>query len=315
MITPLVSICMPAYNAAPYIQEAVQSIIDQTYTNWELIIVDDGSTDSTSSILDSVDDRRISIYHQENKGQCAAANKAFELSRGELIKFFDADDILDPLTLEKQVKKLGGTQTDVASAEWGRFYNHNLDTFRLNEEAVWRDMPAVDWLVESWANAQCMMQCGLWMIPRKIINSAGLWDERLSLINDFDFFTRILINSENVLFTPGARLYYRSGINNSLSGTKTRRAYESAYLSVEKGTDALLTIRNNIAAKQSCANIWQNFIYDAYPAHMDLVKMAEKHVRRLVHPTLRFQAGPYGKALAKLVGWKLVKGFRHYSKI
>jgi len=311
MTTPLVSICMPAYNAAPYIVDAIQSVIDQTYGNWELIVVDDGSIDGTADILDSMDDYRIHIYHQKNKGQCAAANKAFELSSGELIKFFDADDILSPAALENQVKKLDGSQTDIASAMWGRFYNNDLTTFKLNPESVWRDMPASDWLVESWIAAQPMMQCGLWLIPRSIINKAGLWDERLSLINDFDFFTRVLVNCNNVLFTTDAVLYYRSGLTNSLSGTKTRKGYESAFLSIEKAVAALLQVRDDAPAKQSCANIWQNFIYDVYPLHMDLVKMAEKHLTTLPAPTLSFPCGGYTKLLHNFLSWKFIKTIKH----
>src|ERR1700761_7192282 len=93
---PLVSICMPAYNAGNYIMAAINSVIDQSYQNWELIIVNDGSTDNTGTELENINDSRIKIYNQTNKGQCAAANAAFGFSTGELIKFMDADDLISP---------------------------------------------------------------------------------------------------------------------------------------------------------------------------------------------------------------------------
>lgn len=304
---PLVSICMPAYNAGKFIAEAIQSVINQTYKNWELIIVNDGSTDETVSIIKTFNDDRIKIFYQENTGQCAAANKAFEMSNGSLIKFFDADDILSPSMLASQVARLNHSPLNVASAQWGRFYDNDINTFKLNPEAVWRDMPSIEWLVESWKNARSMMQCALWLIPREIINKAGLWDERLSLINDFDFFTRVLVNSETVLFTPDACLYYRSGIKSSLSYTKTRKAFESAYLSIEKATQTLLNVRNDQNSCLSCANVWQNFIYDVYPLCPDLIQKAEAHLAYLPAPSIVFPSGGYTKLMTRFFNWKTLK--------
>src|ERR1044071_8840378 len=94
---PLVSICMPAYNAAKYIDATLESILNQTYENIEIIVVNDGSTDGTKEILTKYSHRdNIRILHTENRGQCVAANKAYEQASGEYIKFFDADDIMSP---------------------------------------------------------------------------------------------------------------------------------------------------------------------------------------------------------------------------
>lgn len=298
---------MPAYNAEKYIEEAIQSIIDQTYTNWELIIVDDGSVDRTALLAASFDDRRITVLHQENKGQCAAANAAYMASKGDFIKFFDADDLLSSEMIELQVKKINGLSDCVASSAWGRFHNDDILTFRLSVETVWRDMPATNWLIEAWRDAEPMMQCALWLIPRKIIEIAGLWDESLSLINDFDFISRIIVASRMVLHVGGATLYYRSGLSNSLSGTKTRKAFESAYRATEKGTKVLLEKRTDEAAKLSCANIWQNFIYTVYPHHRDLIWAAKEHLRQLPEPDLQFKSGGYTKALLRIMNWKTVK--------
>src|SRR5688500_3635958 len=100
--SPLVSICMPVYNGEKYIKEAIQSVTSQSYSNWELIIVNDGSKDNTASVLNSISDSRIKVFHQENKGQCSAANFAFKNSSGSFIKFFDADDLLSSDMIQKQ---------------------------------------------------------------------------------------------------------------------------------------------------------------------------------------------------------------------
>ncbi|MGO5542846.1 glycosyltransferase family 2 protein [Blautia sp. HCP3S3_H10_1] len=101
----LVSIIMPSYNTAKYIALAIQSIIEQTYQNWELIIVDDYSTDSTDLIVESIHDSRIKyIKNEKNLGAAACRNKAIRHAKGRWIAFLDSDDKWKPEKLEKQIK-------------------------------------------------------------------------------------------------------------------------------------------------------------------------------------------------------------------
>lgn len=92
---PLVSIIMPVYNCEKYLSEAIESVLGQTYSNWELLIIDDGSTDDTSKIVDNYAEinTKIKVYHRENKGVSQARNFGLEISKGELITFIDGDDI------------------------------------------------------------------------------------------------------------------------------------------------------------------------------------------------------------------------------
>lgn len=103
---PLVSIITPAYNAEKYIAETIQSVINQTYKNWELIIIDDGSTDNTSKIINSFKDKRILLSYQKNQGVSVARNLGLSLVQGKYITFLDADDILPPRSLEVRVNYL-----------------------------------------------------------------------------------------------------------------------------------------------------------------------------------------------------------------
>ena len=91
-MNPLVSVCMPCFNAERYVKIAIDSILEQSWDSLEIIIVNDGSTDASELILDSIADSRVRVIHQENRGQCAAANRALAEAQGTLIKFFDADD-------------------------------------------------------------------------------------------------------------------------------------------------------------------------------------------------------------------------------
>lgn len=105
VIDGLVSIIMPSWNTERFITETIQSVIDQTYQNWELIIVDDCSTDNTDAIVASFKDDRIKYFHNEkNSGAALTRNKAMREARGEWIAFLDSDDLWMPEKLEKQIK-------------------------------------------------------------------------------------------------------------------------------------------------------------------------------------------------------------------
>ncbi len=103
---PLVTVLMPVYNAAKYIDESIQSILDQSYINFELLIINDGSTDNTTTIIQSYLDPRIRLIEQEGKGISFALNTGLRAAQGEYIARFDADDICYPVRLEKQVNFL-----------------------------------------------------------------------------------------------------------------------------------------------------------------------------------------------------------------
>lgn len=101
----LVSIIMPSYNTAPYIKQTIQSVLDQTYANWELIIVDDCSTDNTNEVVDTIKDCRIHYFKNEkNSGAAISRNKALREAKGQWIAYLDSDDLWMPEKLEKQIK-------------------------------------------------------------------------------------------------------------------------------------------------------------------------------------------------------------------
>lgn len=101
----LVSIIMPSYNTASFIEETIQSVLNQTYTNWELIIVDDCSTDNTDEVLENIKDSRIRYFkNDKNSGAAVSRNKALREAKGQWIAYLDSDDLWMPEKLEEQIK-------------------------------------------------------------------------------------------------------------------------------------------------------------------------------------------------------------------
>lgn len=104
MIDGLVSIIMPSWNTGRFIAESIQSVLNQTYTNWELLIVDDCSTDNTDDVVASFQDERIRYFHNaKNSGAALTRNRAMQEAQGEWIAFLDSDDLWMPDKLEKQL--------------------------------------------------------------------------------------------------------------------------------------------------------------------------------------------------------------------
>jgi glycosyltransferase involved in cell wall biosynthesis len=125
---PTVSVVMPAYNASNYIQEAINSVIAQTFSNWELIIVDDGSTDTTSDILaeNCKQDDRITSFFQENGKQGKARNLGISHARGIYIAFLDADDFWLPEKLEIQLREIEERNVDLVFSDSYIFNDNNV---------------------------------------------------------------------------------------------------------------------------------------------------------------------------------------------
>ncbi len=305
---------MPAYNAGMYIKESIDSVLRQSYHKFELLIINDGSTDNTKSILDDYVDSRIRIIHTTNRGQSAAANLAYKYSKGDYIKFFDADDLLSEDFLKSQLQQVIGKDDVIASASWGRFYNDDIETFKLDQESVWRNMAPIDWLKESLRSGHNMMQCALWLIPRKIISTAGLWNEKLNLINDFEFFIRILLASNKILFCENAILYYRSGLSNSLSGKKTDDALNSAYISTKLGMEALIRFEDSYITRKLAANQFQHLMFQLYPVNLPLFRLCASEIKKLGKPDVKMNAGGITKIMNVLIGWKWTNLIKYYLK-
>lgn len=310
---PLVSILMPCFNAESYVGAAIESVLAQTYRHIELIVVNDGSTDGSAAVLEPFGQRGVTIIHQPNAGQCAAANRALAAAQGDYIKFFDADDLLAPDMIEKQVAALNGSTDCIAFGEWSRFQGEPGEaTFPRLE--MYRDADPIDWLASEWAGGAPMTQCAMFLIPRRVLLETGGWDERLSLINDFEFFARVLLKARWLRFVPNARLYYRSGLAGSLSRQKSRKAAESAALSLLTGTGHLLAAEDSARTRRACANVLMTFEYGFYPEFPDLRAKIRARVVELGGATLPPDGPPRFHTLRKFIGWRAARRVQHLAE-
>jgi glycosyltransferase involved in cell wall biosynthesis len=302
----IISIITPCYNAAPFLKEAMDSVLKQTYTQFEWILVNDGSTDETEAIILKHDDARIRYYKQENKGQCAASNFGLSKAQGDFIKFFDADDLMNPQHLEAQLKKLNHRKDALASCAWGRFYDGNPNSAQFIPETVWEDLDSMSWIKKALTQRNDMMGAWVWLIPKRVIEISGGWNESLSLNNDFEFSIRLLLAVKQVLFAETAQIFYRSGIQ-SLSQSISIERYEAAIHSTDLGLGYLLEIDNSLEMKQLCAKRYQEWLFRVYPNSSAIQKQLEEKISALGGSNYKMQGGVVFNLFCRIVGWKRVK--------
>ena len=180
---------MPAFNAAQHIRQSIQSVFDQTYDDWELIIVDDGSTDGTPEAVAEFADDRIRFFTQANAGPAAARNAAISKARGSIVAFLDADDLWLPHKLQSQLRCLADTQVDLAYCDGLVFFENGAselsDYFAIVPGAT-RGREMVTLL---YANNRIATQSVV--VKRGAVERAGLFDERFRVCEDYDLWLRM----------------------------------------------------------------------------------------------------------------------------
>lgn len=142
---PLVSVIMPAYNAEKYIAEAIQSVISQTYTNWELFVLDDCSTDGTAEIAEgfaNADSRIHLLQNPQNMGVARTRNRGFDIAKGEWIALLDSDDVWHKKKLEKQLTVASCTEADIVYCSYSLMDENagHLSDFIVPETTSYNDM-------------------------------------------------------------------------------------------------------------------------------------------------------------------------------
>jgi glycosyltransferase involved in cell wall biosynthesis len=309
---PLVSVLIPCYNSGRWISDTLESVLAQTWPNMEIIVVNDGSTDDSRSILDGYLSRGVKVIDQPNRGQTAALNRCLSAAHGEFIQYLDADDLLASDKIELQMRRLADKPDCIASAEWARFREEPATT-EFTPDETWQDLNPVDWLVANWKDGGGMMYPAMWLLPRTIVDAIGPWREDLTLINDTDYFTRAVLASRRVLFCEGARTYYRSGILGSLSGLKSRKGWESQFKVIELCQKYLLAREDTDRTRRACSMLWQRLAHASYPYYRSLANQALERAFLLHKSRLVPDGGPTFNFASRLVGWKAARLFQRWS--
>lgn len=275
----LVSILIPCYNAAPWLAATLESALGQTWPNCEIILVDDGSRDASLAVAAPFRRRGVTVIGQPNQGAASARNAALRASRGEWIQYLDADDLLAPNKIELQLADAARQPGEfMHAARWARFAD-DPGKARFVPEVLCRDADPVTWNVLK-LEEHAMMHPAAWLSPRPLVDRAGPWDETLTLDDDGEYFSRLVLLSAGVRYCPEAVTLYRSQLATSLSRSKSDRAWDSALRSMESIASRLLALEDSPRTRHACAAATQRFIYEFYPRAPLVRQRAEALVAR-----------------------------------
>jgi glycosyltransferase involved in cell wall biosynthesis len=245
----LVSILIPAYNAERWIGQTISSAIAQDWSNKEIIVVDDGSSDNTLNVARSFESNIVKVLATRNGGASRARNTALTHAQGTYIQFLDADDLLAVDKLSRQLRgaDAGLHSRTLLTAAWGMFFRYP-QRMAFRPDSLWEDLPPVEWILRKFTDG-VWMNPAVWLVSRRLAELAGPWDERLSRSGDDDgeYMCRLVKASQLVHFVPEARAYYRIGNPGSLGlgSKKTGDALEAFLLATSLCIDHLISMEDS----------------------------------------------------------------------
>ena len=229
---PLVSVIVPVYNVEKYLDECISSVVNQTWPHLEILLIDDGSTDSSGIICDAwkEKDPRIIVFHRENSGVSATRNYGIIKSRGSYIFYLDADDFIDSRTIEDLLQSIQNTGADLGAGGFVVFYDES-DKKYINSlpEKVTISRDEFTQGMFSWKNQYA---CGK-LYPRTLLgletNEAVLFREDLCFSEDIEWLARILVRTECISCVSAPLYYYRIGRSGSAT-TDIHKVYSETHL-------------------------------------------------------------------------------------
>jgi glycosyltransferase involved in cell wall biosynthesis len=281
-VKPLISILIPAFNAQEWIADTLRSAIGQTWERKEIIVVDDGSSDQTLAIARQFESAIVQVVTQPNQGAAAARNKAFSMSHGDYIQWLDADDLLHPEKIARQMEaaeQSAGKRTLLSSA-WGQFmYRYYRADFVPT--ALWHDLSPVEFLVHKMGE-NLHMQPATWLVSRELTEAAGPWDTSMYVDDDGEYFCRVLLKSAATRFVPEAKVYYRASGSGSLSYIgQSDRKLEAQWRSMRLHVAYLRSLEDSQRTRAACVNYLQTWLIYFYPQRPDIIEQVEQMAKDL----------------------------------
>jgi len=230
-----ISIIIPCYNAEQWVAETLESCLAQTYRPLEIIVVDDGSTDGSLSIIERYAQQHPDMIQYEtgpNRGGCAARNRGFARSSGEYVMFLDADDLIAPDTIAVLVPHLAARHT-VAACRW---------QYLILTETGWRNLfppaPTQSDEILNYLTGLFVPPCAL-LWQSETVEAIGGWDETLQSYQDGDFMLRALFAGVRLVRVDGGMGYYRRHSQQSVSRIVSKNALVSRMRVLEKTEETL----------------------------------------------------------------------------
>jgi glycosyltransferase involved in cell wall biosynthesis len=281
-----VSVVIPTYNCGQYIPQAIESLLNQTYKDWEIIVVDDGSTDKTREIIRPyINDGTIQYIYQENKGLPGARNAGIQKAGGDFIVVLDADDELDRRMISMCLERVEMENTDWCVIDILRIENTKWGV----EQKVYRSKIPKDNLEEGILRDDFIRRAPFFR--KKSLLEIGLYDEDMIIREDWDINIRMILGGKPFSYIPEPLYIYKIRTN-SLIKSKYKKKYDYTFKLLKKHHKARADKGDREVARIYAQNLWRLgklYLTDvrAVSAFATCVVQSMKYdfsLRRLLHP-------------------------------
>jgi len=206
----LITVIIPVYNGEKTIRETIESVLNQTYSNFELLVINDESTDSTLDLLASIQDPRLKVFSYINAGVSASRNRGLSHASGEFIAFLDADDLWTPDKLEAQVKALQQNPQAAVAYSWFDYIDESGQFLRNGCRTTTSGDLYQEFLISQFFNISSSL------IRTQALLEVGNFDESLTHGEDWDLFLRLAARYHFVAI-PSVQISYRLSANSATS--------------------------------------------------------------------------------------------------
>lgn len=237
----MISIVIPVYNSEQYLRQCVDSVLAQTYKNLDVILVDDGSTDSSPAICDeyAARDVRVRVIHQENGGIGAARNAGIKIAKGTYIGFVDSDDWIDPLMYEYMYEKITRTQSDIAICGYTYEYRNRSEVKQpVPAPAVYQRTEALKMLFEN----KLVQGLSCDKLFRRTIVAEDLYSEDRTFFESCALMLRWFARAERFAIDAVPFYHYRMRLSGRLNSSNPQAYYEKLTAVIEQNS----YIKNNL---------------------------------------------------------------------
>jgi len=270
-VSSRISVIMPCYNAAAFVEEAVSCVMNQTYPDVELIVVDDGSTDGSADILHNLAAGyapRIRLHFQDRQGPYPARNLALKHARGGYVAFLDADDYWTPDALEKLAASLNDHQADIAYCGWQNVGEGAPGT----EPYIPPDYSQMDTAAEFLRTCPWPIHAAL--VRREAIDAVEGFSERRFSAMDYDLWLRLFAHTRKIVRVPEVMAFYRWHDQGQISKTKWKQVLDALQVRRDFVTnhpervahlpkDRVIDLSDGFLLREAYRAYWQRNLTDA----------------------------------------------------
>jgi glycosyltransferase involved in cell wall biosynthesis len=299
-----VSVLIPLFNCETYISEAIDSVLGQTYQNIEVIIVDDGSTDTSLQVAKGYESEKVKVFTLSHGRAPRARNFAFKQSTGDYIQYLDADDLLAPNKIEEHVKILEEHGNNcLVFCSYTRNYNDFIKGKYIAQEVNKDYLNPLELFLDLFHSKGDVLFTS-WLFPRTLIQHSDPMNEQLVKFIDSDFTLKIALKCHRLIYCKNTLVFYRATGSSRITTNQGPDAIRSGITAAESMQEVMLKHESSDRVNEALITLYSH-IYCSYfnKTNAIYLRKVEMHVEEL-GGSLKFIGNKYFGLLAKIIGVK-----------